>query len=161
MTKCFIAPNPRPAETYYVLTHLSEKSQEDIFGSTDISPEELVKYYDYLQAQRKCFVWVFYWDGKPAAILGASQDRPGVWSVFGMGTDDWKKVWRQVTVTAKRDMFAAVEEVGAHRAYCVSPASHEDTHRWLRYLGANHEAEMPAYGNKGEDYIMFTWLPEG
>lgn len=106
------------------------------------------------------FGWVIYHDDKPAALIGAARQHRGVYVMFGFGTDDWIKVWRLVTLVAKRDMMQAVSETGAHRAHCMSPADHRDTHKWLRFLGATHEVKMPKWGEGGEDYIMFSWLKD-
>jgi len=152
----FVSPSPTEAEIMYVLENLREKSKEDIFGATDDDAYGIANYLVWADG----FKWVFYHDAYPAALLGATKMHDGVWNLFGMGTDDWQKVWRLVTLVAKRDMMQAVLDAGAHRAQCMSPASHEDTHKWLRFLGATHEAEMPKWGKNGEDYIMFSWLKE-
>jgi len=150
-------PNPTLAEIQYVVENLSEKSQEDIWGAVEATPQI---YAGFIHKHPQAFRWVFYNDGKPAALLGAMLQHRGVWNLFGMGTADWKSVWRLVTLVAKRDMMQAVLDAGAHRAQCMSPATHEDTHKWLRFLGATHEVEMPRFGRNGEDYIMFSWLKE-
>lgn len=84
----------------------------------------------------------------------------GVWALYGFGTDAWRDIWREVTRTARRDMMKAVTDAGAHRAQCVSPANHKDTHAWLRMLGATLETPMPKYGKGGQDYVMFAWIKE-
>lgn len=149
-----IISDPRPLEYQYVLDNLSTKSQEDLFSANEASTEEMCNWMFF----RDGFRWCFYHDGKPAAILGALEVHNGVWNLYGAGTNDWQKVWRQVTLTAKRDMMSLVLDAGAHRAQCLSPAHHSDTHKWLRYLGATHEVQMPQYGMHGEDFIMFAWL---
>lgn len=152
-----IVESPELAEIKYVLDNLSPKSREDILPVMDYSTDFLAHYYF---EHPMAYQWVFYNAGKPAAFLGSCRSHGDVWSVYGMGTADWKAVWRLVTLVAKRDMMQAVLDAGAHRAHCLSPASHEDTHKWLRYLGATHEAAMPRYGKNGEDYIMFSWLKD-
>lgn len=151
-----IVSDPNLAEIAFVCENMRDKSQEDVFGVVEASPSRLAQSLHRAYG----FKWVFYHDGLPCAALGATQVHTGVWSLFGFGTDDWQKVWRLVTLVAKRDMMQAVSDTGAHRAHCVSPASHTDTHKWLWFLGANHVVEMPKYGRKGEDYLLFAWLRE-
>jgi hypothetical protein len=151
-----IFENPMKPEIAFVINNLREKSRQDIFWATDATPE----FYIEFLARPVGFKWVIYHEKEPAALIGAMPRHKGVWSLFGMGTDKWTKVWRLVTLVARRDMMRAVSDAGAHRAECLSPAEHGDTHRWLRMLGATHEAPMPGYGKNGEDYILFSWLKD-
>lgn len=153
-----IVKEPKLAEYSYVFANLSQKSRDDVLSITEANPLDMARALHH--TQDRGFTWVFYHNGKPAALLGARRQHGNIWSLFGVGTDDWKKVWRMVTLVAKRDMMKAVLDAGAHRAHCVSPAHHEDTHKWLRFLGATHEAPMPQYGKGREDYILFSWLKE-
>lgn len=136
-----------------VLGNLRPQSRAEL-AMQEIDPEILCR---YLAAQDGCR-WLVLHSGLPAALIGAYPQHRGVWSLYGFGTDLWEKEWRLVTGVARRNMMRHVADSGAHRAHCMSPASHVQTHRWLRTLGAMHEAEMPGYGARGEDFIMFSWL---
>ena len=136
--------------------NMRDQSREELFGASNATPES---YAAGLIASAG-FKWVAYHKQQPCALIGAVPEHTGVWGLFGLGTDDWVSVWRKVTIIAKRDMMAMVLGAGAHRAHCMSPATHVDTHKWLRFLGASHEAQMPAFGKQGEDYILFSWLKE-
>lgn len=149
-----ICAGPNKAEINYVCENMRESSREELFAVGDGNPKT---YADWL-VKSEGFKWVAYHNKTPCALIGAVPERGGVWALFGLGTDDWKQVWRKVTIIAKRDMMRAVLDAGAHRAHCMSLATHEETHKWLRFLGVSHEAEMPAYGNQGEDFILFSWL---
>jgi len=152
----FVVNDPTEAEIRYVVMNLREKSREDLFTTLDATPKEFA---DAL-VMSPGLKWAIYCDNRPAVLMTADQVHKGVWSVYGMGTDDWIKVWRRVTSFGKRDMIPAILDAGGHRGHTVSPAWHEDTHKWLRYMGFNHEAPMPKYGPNGEDYILFSWLKE-
>ncbi|WP_288927291.1 hypothetical protein [uncultured Maritimibacter sp.] len=153
-----VVNDPKFLEISYVLQNLSDKSREDVLNATEASFMDIAS--GLFTSRDRGFTWAFYHNGAPAALLGARRSHGDVWSLFGMGTDDWRRVWRLVTLVARRDMMTAVRDAGAIRAHCVSPAAHTDTHKWLRVLGASHEAEMPSYGVDGADYIMFSWLKE-
>lgn len=147
-------PHAAPTEIRYVCQNLRRSSKEDVFGVTDATPEEFAE----IMIATPGFKWVGYAKGMPAALIGAYPMHPGVWGLFGFGTDNWKLIWRDVTRTARRDMMKAVADAGAHRAQCLSPATHRETHSWLRMLGATLETPMPRYGTDGQDYVMFAWV---
>lgn len=146
-------PNPTREEILHVVMNLRDASRREIFQATDLSRED----FAMVIYGSDGFKWVGFHEGKPAAILGASQCHSGVWSVFGFGTDDWHHIWRQVTRTARKEMFPAVYDLGAHRAHCTTLTESTDIHRWLKALGATEESVMRGYGKGGEDYSVFTW----
>ena len=147
---------PTIEEVIYVSRNMRGQSVEDIFNVSELSRDDFAKSIFWAEG----FKWVGYANNMPAAIIGASPGHKGVWSLFGFGTDDWKVIWRDVTRVARRDMMRLVKEAGAHRAHCISPSSHTETHAWLRMLGATLETPMPKYGKDGQDYTMFAWLKE-
>lgn len=150
----FITADPKPKEVRYICRNMREKSRDDIlpvFAGNEMDLAEML-------IRSGGLFWVAYHDSRPAALIGAYQRYRGVWSLVGLGTDDWVKVWRLVTLVSARDMMEAVRNTGAHRADCTSPEHHTDTHRWLRHLGATHETTLPAFGANGEDYRLFAWL---
>lgn len=153
-----IIADPKFAEIRYVLRNLSDRSREDVLSCEVQSPDQMAD--GIFRSRSAGFTWCFYREGVPAALLGARHQYGGVWSLFGMGTDHWKSVCRLVTLVSKRDMMQAVKAAGAQRAHCLSPSHHHDTHKWLRYLGATHEAAMPKYGANGEDFTLFAWVKE-
>lgn len=146
---------PRPQEIDYVMQNLREASREEI-ELQGLDPMIFGK-----RLHENELNWVIYNGSAPAALIGAMPVRKGqVYTLYGMGTPHWIDVWRLVTLVARRDMFASVRATGAFRAHCVSPSWHEDTHRWLRVLGASHEVDLPLWGINGEDFKMFSWLRE-
>lgn len=150
-----IVADPRPAEVLYVMQNLREQSLEEIVLQ-GMDPEAIA---GRLYGNNR-LTWAVYAGDAPAALIGALPVHPGVYTLFGFGTDRWKDVWRLVTLVARRDMFRAVRARGAHRAHCLSPEAHTETHRWLRMLGAKHEAALPRWGVNGEDFRMFAWVAE-
>lgn len=147
-------PGPTQIEMSFVCRNMRKASRDEVFGIFPGSPEDLAAYLHAAPG----FHWVGYANGCPAALIGAYPVRRGVWGLYGFGTDFWQLVWRAVTVVARRDMMQAVRDTGAHRAECMSLATHVETHKWLGFLGADHRAEMPGSGMNGEDYVMFSWL---
>lgn len=149
-------PNPSPEEISYVCNNLRPKSHEDIFGATFDNLDELKAVMTGIGGIQ----WVGYCDKLPAAIVGAHLIHGGVWGVYGFGTAKWGDIWRDVTKVGRREVLGGIQRAGGHRAQCVSPAEHKDTHAWLRLLGATIETPMPKYGRNGEDYVMLAWVKE-
>lgn len=150
--------NPPERDIELVMFNLRRKSIDEL-RLQGRSPFQIAR---WLASDETIMCWAAYTpEGNPAALIGAIPAHKGNYSLFGFGTDEWTRVWRLVTLVGKRDMMQAVRDTGAHRASCLSPAHHTDTHKWLRFLGASHEAEMPGYGINGEDFIMFSWLKDG
>lgn len=150
--------DPDLSEIIYVATHMREKSQDEMFAATSAQDgvELAMRYF-----RSPGFRYVAYGaSGKPAAILGATALFEGVWGLFGFGTDEYDDIIIPVTKFARREMMADVKEAGARRAQCFSPASHEDTHKWLRFLGAKEEARLKNYTKDGDDMLVFAWLRE-
>lgn len=152
-----IRPNPSLNAVRYVCQNLRQKSLDEINGLMRVNMDDFAAYLH----SREGFHWVGYHDTLPAALIGAYPQRPGLWSLYGLGTDDWHHIWRDVTRVARRDMMRMVLETDCRRAECLSLADHHDTHKWLDMLGASHRAEMPKYGIDGQDYILFSWLRGG
>ncbi len=140
------------AEAEHVLANPNAHSAREIAAS-GMTPLELTD-----RLARKQFTWVAYHDEAPCAFWGAYQQAPGLWALFGFGTADWRKVWRQVTLVSARDMMKRVLDAGAVRADCLSLAENEEVHKWLRFLGATVATDKPGAGANGENLILFTWL---
>ncbi|WP_374656134.1 hypothetical protein [Dongia sp.] len=95
-------------------------------------------------------------DGVPAAVLGATEMWPGLWSLWMFATDRWPSVARETTRFAKRVLWPALLKLGLRRGECRSAAEHHVAHRWLRHLGGAVESIHPAYGKGGETFIGFV-----
>jgi hypothetical protein len=147
-------PDPRPEEIVFVAAHMRRKSREDVYLHL---PHDDPVQLSGMILRRAGVCWVEYHEGVPAAILGAWPMHPGVWSLFGFGTDHYGAVMGKVARHARRVMFPTIKATGAHRAQTMSPASHEDTHRWLRMLGGIEEGTLRGYGKNGEDVKLFAW----
>lgn len=94
--------------------------------------------------------------GKPAAIIGVSPLRAGIWSAWAFGTRDWSRCAIELTRYAANELRPFVI-ARAHRLQCESRVDHHDAHRWLQRLGARPDGLMRGYGRDGSDYIMFSW----
>lgn len=96
-------------------------------------------------------------NGIPTGIIGCSPIRPGVWTLFAFGTDDWRKSALELSRYGRRVLRPFLEMRSAHRAQCESHIEHSEAHRWLMSMGARNDGVLPGYGRDGSDYIMFSW----
>lgn len=148
---------PTIGELQYVCRHMRPLSRSEMFLTRpNDDPDDLAAVLHIYNS----FQWVAYFAERPAAIIGAIPLHPGVWGLYGFGTEAYAAIIREVTKHAKRFMMPAIVSAGAHRGQCISPVGHVDTHRWLRWLGAKEEATLRHYGKGGEDVIMFAWTKE-
>lgn len=148
-----IAARPKFGELVHVCRNLREMSRSEMYLTAEIEEPELLAEVFFGHP----LSWVAYHDAKPAAVIGATRLHPGVWGLYGFGTDDYAHVMLEVTKHARRVMMPEVRATGAHRAQCMSPATHHETHKWLRFLGAKEEARLGGYGKNGEDVLVFAW----
>ena len=95
--------------------------------------------------------------GRPAGVLGVSPMWPGVWSAWAFGTDDWPRCAVELTRYARNVLKPFILACGAHRMQCHSRFDHLDAHRWLKTLGAKHEATLGGFGRDGAAYHLFAW----
>jgi hypothetical protein len=102
-----------------------------------------------------CVVWVR--DEVPVSCQGIIMARPGVWEVFAFGTNCWPDVVLSMTRYATRVIMPALLRVGFHRAECRALAAHEDSRRWIEFLGAHEEARLKGLGRGGEDFVGYVW----
>jgi hypothetical protein len=102
--------------------------------------------------------WVFKSnEGKPLAVAGYVQQRPGVWRDFMINTPEaFADHWFSITRHAIRIMNAMFLSGQAHRLECVSLASRTKAHKWYATLGLHKEGIMRGYCANGADAIMFA-----
>ena len=93
---------------------------------------------------------------EPVYAFGLTPLRPGVWSLWGFGTDRWPHVALKVTRWARRVIVPSLPEMG-HRVECYCLASKVSAHRWLERFGAVEEGTLRGYGRNGEDFKLFSW----
>lgn len=97
--------------------------------------------------------------GKPAAIIALTEDRPGVWQIWMFGTSDFKAVAYACMRWARAELADLIEHHGGRRLQCESHEDHHEAHRFLLALGARREGPlMPHYGKDGKAYQRFVWI---
>jgi hypothetical protein len=96
-------------------------------------------------------------DGEPVYAFGLTPHRPGVWTIWGFSTDRWPEVIKPVSRFIRKVIVPSILGPLAHRVECVTIAEKIAGHKWLKWIGAEHEATLRGYGRNREDYFLFTW----
>lgn len=94
--------------------------------------------------------------GRPIAVGGYHVERPGVASLWMMGTmAGWGAHWRGITRTCKR-MVADLLAGGFHRVEVTSLATRECAHAWYRRIGLTLAEPAKAWFADGSDAVTFA-----
>jgi len=100
------------------------------------------------------YCWVFSYNGQPEAFYGVCETLPGIWSVFGFGTENFYKIKYTVTKFIKKRVIPIVVAKNARKAVALVRG---DGNKWLQFLGAKIEVVLKGWGKDGSNYTMLTW----
>ncbi len=104
------------------------------------------------------FCWVAETDeGRPAAVIAAHRHLPHRYGLSMAATEDWPRVWREVTTFIHREVIPALFEAGCRRAEALMVEGHPSAGKWLETLGAVHEAVMPYAGVNLETMHLYAF----
>jgi hypothetical protein len=140
----------------YIALHLRDRDRREVHGVRwDDDPIQLAHQTATILHEGRGHIVEH--DGRPAAVIGVCEVHPGVWQGLAFGTDDFARCIPRLTKLARVDLQAYIVERGGHRLEVFSRFDHEDSHRWLVYLGAEREGVMRCYGKDGADFVRFAW----
>jgi len=139
----------------HVARHMREIDRREVFSLRWTDSEEALA-EDLMRIGGPAWIATAK-DREPVYAFGLAPHRPGVWTVWGFGTDRWPEVMAPVTRFIKRVLLPAMLIDNAHRVDCVSLLDKVAGHRWLEYLGAERESLLKEYGRNREDYFMYVW----
>lgn len=138
----------------YVARNMREMDREEIAAVRwdDADPEQIA-----IDCEKAAvFSYIVYLDGEPVAVLGASPLGPGVATVYMFATDKFSAVGLGLTKWAKRVYEPFLKDCGFHRVECHTISTHPDSHKWLRFFGATHESDVPAFGKNREMFCRYA-----
>jgi hypothetical protein len=154
LSRVELRANPPIRDLVKIISNLRERDREEIFA-TRYTDDPLDIAHSVKMAGDFC--WVAYVDDVPVAVIGAMPRWPRVWSAFAFGTDRWDETILALTRHARRFIFPALVNSGAHRIDAVTLGTHTDAHGWLQYLGMKKEFSLDKYGRRGEKFVMYAW----
>lgn len=145
------------AAASFIIANLRPRDREEIFALRWDDDEE--KLVNEIMLWSGKMTWAWWRDGVPVALQGAWPVRPGVWSCWAFGTEQWPRVVLAMTKHSRRFIIPALLRARFHRAEAVALATHRDSRRWIEALGAREEGIRRGLGRNGEDFISYVWTP--
>lgn len=102
-------------------------------------------------------------DNLPVAVGGFTEDRPGVFQTWMVGTaDGWARHWRGITKHSRKVMDGLLASGRAHRIQTHALAGRRAAHVWYeRGLGMTREGTLRRYFADGQDAVVFSKVREG
>lgn len=139
----------------HVATFMREMDAKEIYALMwEDNPEDVA--IRYMQCPYKFILCND--DREPVACFGGAPVCNGRWNVWMFATDKWGKIALSATKWARRRFMKGIAATGAHRVDVKSIEGHTVAHRWMEFLGAEHEAVHPYYGRNGETFHTYAWL---
>lgn len=143
----------------FLALNMRERDRAEVFGMlTHDNPCQFAweAYHIVLNQGRGKVAW---FNGKPAAFAAFTEQWPGVWSVWMLGTDDFKKAALPLLRWFRHEANDILTVCKGHRLQCDSRADYEEAHKMIVGMGGIQEGPpMRRYGKDGSDYVRFVWL---
>ncbi len=101
-------------------------------------------------------------DNLPVVVGGFTEDRPGVFQTWMVGTEaGWAQHWRGITKHSRRVMDGLLASGRAHRIQTHALASRREAQVWYeRGLGMKREGVLRRYFADGQDAVVFSKVAE-
>lgn len=58
----------------------------------------------------------------------------------------------------KKSMIRALGERGVRRAEARCMSSHDQSKRWIEFMGGKQDCRLPNYGIKQEEFLLYSWV---
>lgn len=97
---------------------------------------------------------------EPIAFLGVVKLTPTAGSAGLLATDRWREVASQYSRTVRRQILPRLVANGMRRVEARTWEEHDDSRRWLKWLGATEECRVPHWGRNDETFIQYVWIPD-
>lgn len=103
------------------------------------------------------FAYCVELNGNPEAAFGAGQIRQGYWIAWSWGTEHLRACLPTMIEFITQELQPAVYAAGALRVEARALKTHKQAHRFLKRIGGHLRCELPSYGKRGEDFVLFDW----
>lgn len=143
----------------FVVNNMRQKDQEEIYALRSEKEPMAITNEVMFSFEHGGIAFVAYnAAGVPVCVFGGLEKWQNVWDMFMFATDGFDEVATEVTKFIKRRLIGMILKTGAHRADCMSLATHTVAHKWLEYFGFERERVAKMYGKNKEDFYCFSWL---
>lgn len=143
----------------YICLNLRDVDKREVYNVLDHDNPMILAMQAYYVAVNKGRGRIAWHNGRPAAYIAVSEERPTVWSVSLFGTADFKAVAVDCVRWLRPTIVEMISERGGRRLHCDSHVDHREAHAFLTMLGARPEGPpMRHFGKDGSDYQRFVWI---
>lgn len=94
---------------------------------------------------------------EPVAMLLLTPTGAGQINAALLATPRFGEVAKALTRHMLRDVRPMLLAAGVRRMECRTLAEHVEARRWLRFLGAIEETQIPDGGKSGETFVQYAW----
>jgi hypothetical protein len=148
------------ADIEHVCAHMRAEDAVEQFATRfpgEDTPESLAR--DMVAAMPRAILSSCVLDpaGRPATILSAYQQSPGVARLHRLSTTAWPRVSFRTFEFGMQHFMPALAGV-VHRAECSVMARYREAHQILERLDFKQEGIAVARGRDGEDFANFAWV---
>lgn len=105
--------------------------------------------------------FIAYRKNEPVFLFGTSPQTASCYNVWGLGTDDTRKVIPEVTRYLMTTHIEKRIAEGARTMEARSLVSHTEAHGWMRMVGAEQHGEPFEYGKHGEQFVLYRFTVAG
>ena len=143
----------------YIAMNLRAEDKIEVFNILEHDNPYQLGWEAFTLFRNKGRARIGWHNGRPAAVIALTEDRPRVWHVSMFGSDEFKCVAWECMRWARTNIRDLIANNGGRRLHCDSHIDHLEAHKFLRTLGARQEGEpMKCYGKDGSTYIRFVWI---
>lgn len=115
-------------------------------------------YMDLAAMHLRDSAFVVTLDGNPEAAFGATRViGEHLWTAWSWGSNRINRCAPLITRFVRDSMMPDLLAKGAQRVEARAMASHQMARNWLLRMGATERCELPCFGRRGEDFILYDW----
>ncbi len=139
----------------YIAVNMRQSDRVELFAAQPVQNIDMV----VGGIDRACNLQrIFRRKDVPIAALFVAPERFGSYQVGFFATAQWPRIAKGATKWIKRTFIPQlVTTPNVNRVVCYSIASYHPMHRWLEFLGATLEGELPDYGVSRETFLQYAW----
>jgi RimJ/RimL family protein N-acetyltransferase len=144
-----------PSDVKSLALEMRERDEEEFLSSGFCETKQELSDELYAQTPYYAEMLTAEIDGKPLAVFGIALLRPGVASVLFFANDDFRSNIRPLARVMRSELIAAMKRHKLHRVEAACLKSHTDAQNWMKILGMVKEADLKAFGRRGEDFELW------
>lgn len=137
---------------FFILQHMRKADRIEILATEfdDDLARIAHKFTNYCDK-----AWVFYESGgKPVAFLGGVELWPCVMQIGFMATNEWPLVALSISRWLYKMKPIILQHYGIKQLFCFRDENHEQSEKWLNWLGFKPKGLLDDFGRNGENLVI-------